>query len=89
MNDQAFWALTKRLADIEANAPNTDEMIDLAGDIVTELIEAPAPSSAALLWKLQYLLAAKPGRGSGSWEGSFLAQTMLDCSRILGGQANV
>jgi len=89
MDEQAFCALTARLAEIEADPSNTDELIEQAGNIVSELIETPAPSPACLLWKLRYLLAAELGRGSGSWEGSFLAQTLTDCARFLGETGNV
>ena len=89
MDERAFCALTARLAEIDSDPSNTDELIEQAGDIVSELLETPAPSSAALLWKVRYLLAAEPGRGTGSWEAEFVAQTLTDCTRFLGETADV
>jgi len=36
MDEQTFWAQTKRLAEIEANPNCTDELIDTAGDIASD-----------------------------------------------------
>lgn len=47
-----------------------------------DLITMPAPDRGALLWKLEYLLAAS-GDEIEPWDASFVAQTVADCRRLL------
>jgi len=89
MDEQTFWAQTKRLAEIEANPNCTDELIDTAGDIASELILAPAPSPDALCWKIRFLFAVNDGVSTSAWDGQFIAQTLRDVDRFLGEHANV
>jgi len=86
MDEQTFWAKTMRLRDIEAvpYEATTDELIDQAGDIASELILAPAPSPSALLWKIGYLFAVGGTGSTGAWDGEFVAQTLRDADRFLG-----
>ena len=73
-----------------------NENIDDEGERVSEAIDAliqlPAPDAAALLWKLNYIIASEiddEGEGGSTpcWSGAFVAQTIADMRRILGGEA--
>lgn len=49
--------------------------------------ELPAPDLAALHWKLGKLLDSEGGRSTPTWEASYVAQTVADMRRLLGGEA--
>lgn len=82
-----FWTLITQLAVIEAIPGDelTDADIEQVGEIACTILATPAPSPEALLWKLQYLLAADHAGATAPWDGDMVAQTMLDSERILGG----
>ncbi|MBX9620306.1 MAG: hypothetical protein A4S12_07585 [Proteobacteria bacterium SG_bin5] len=63
---------------------STDESIDEAGDLNSKLMKTPAPTPAALLWKLRELLGGSGGAAS-SWPSEFMAPVLADCERYLSG----
>lgn len=64
-----------------------DEKADKLGDREHEtrwaLMDMPAPTLSALLWKLEYLLTSDEG-GCASWSDEAMAQTVADMRRLLG-----
>lgn len=86
MSPGADWDdLLARYLAVEAkpDEQSTDDDIDEAGDLVAALIETPAPTPAALAWKLRYLLESDKGY-TRSWSAELVAPVLADCDRYLG-----
>lgn len=65
----------------------TEDEIDLAGALVGALMAMPAPHNAALVWKLDYLLASEGDHCTGCYSPNFISQTVVDYRRMVGGRA--
>jgi hypothetical protein len=66
---------------------------EIAGDIITRLLDLPAPDLKAALWKFDYLSGFAEGslsRDDGTtpaWTAYYIRGAVLDVRRFLGGEA--
>lgn len=82
MPDCSEWErLISRFEAVEAGE-TTDAMIDLAGDLIGQIMAMPAPHAAAVRWKLDYVLAEKGGPSA--YTPDFVEQLVADYRRFLG-----
>lgn len=63
-----------------------DQLCERFCDLEDRLMMMPAPSHAALRWKLGKLLEVGESSTS-AWAGFYVAQTHRDIARLLGGEA--
>lgn len=75
-------AIRDRLGYDEADE-KADELGDREHDARWALMNMPAPTLPALLWKLEYLLTSDES-GCASWSNEAMAQTVADMRRLLG-----
>jgi hypothetical protein len=52
-------------------------------DAESSVITMPSPDLAALLWKLERLLAVDPDGTTSGWHGEYVRQTLADLARLL------
>jgi hypothetical protein len=79
---QLWDELINRYEAAEADNTATDENIDLAGDLIIEIMAMPAPDAHAVCWKLDHILA-EPG-GPASYTADYVEQLVADYRRFLG-----
>jgi hypothetical protein len=79
---QRWDGLIKRYEAVEADDSTTDENIDLAGDLIIEIMATPAPHVGAVRWKLDHILAEKDGPAA--YSPDFVEQLIVDYRRFLG-----
>lgn len=74
---------------IDQLGDHCDEACDAYVDALDVLVEMPAPDLPALLWKLEYLMAAEAdeGRSTPSWSPEYVSQTIADMRRLLSAEA--
>lgn len=63
-------------------ADTADRLCDAMTDAEGDLMDTPAPDHAALLFKLEKLLAVENG-GTDAWSAAYVAQTVEDMRRLL------
>lgn len=84
----AEWnALVAAFETVEAmpNDSITDASIDKAGELIGQIMAMPAPNAVAARWKLDWVLATDNG-STAAYEASYVAQTIADYRRYLGGE---
>jgi hypothetical protein len=64
-----------------------DALINLAGDLIGEIMAMPAPHADAVKWKLDWIVGTP--NGSESYEADYVAQLVADYRRFLGGAAEM
>ncbi|MCZ8320838.1 MAG: hypothetical protein O9296_04535 [Novosphingobium sp.] len=84
-----FWNLVADLEAIEAVPAETatEAQIEEAGNLIERLLTLPAPTPDALMWKVRYLLEVGPRGATAAWDASLVEQTVADCDRLLGSDA--
>lgn len=80
-------ALDQRIG-MSAACDRNDRLNDEYTAAIDALIALPAPDGAALLWKLEYVMACGDSGFSAGWSEDFLAGVLTDARRLLSGGPN-
>lgn len=85
------WQRLDRAADDRYSVTRLNDECDAASeawcDAITVVMDTPAPDLPALRWKLGEVFPQGEGGSTPSWSADYVAQTLRDIDRLLGGVA--